>query len=371
MRIEVMGRRYLGLLLALAAGVTCAAPIGDQIWMPNGEGSGGLIVRASVRAVRAGDADLLQQRSASVAENDRYARFLRTYYDLGRRGDRDSVAKLFAPHMRASILARYPTPDSLREEFSSLNAVHLKGELYWGSFALAYVEHELKTGSTTAPLVWIHTILCTGSDCMITDNQEVTQIGGIVLALYVAGAKPPAPSPNVTNTRLVLVAPARENEPKTFDSPIVVDLPDSDDSIKRAATQLVERLTEKLPDLKRDAARKSSAEPTNSNILTDLYAGAPPANVNVFDPPDQAAMYTYTAFQSWYLQRAPWKVRRIYSLGPDLALGVLGSVPNGTTHLMLFRKTSAGWRIESDATRYRTWAVLQSASAYRAFAGMH
>lgn len=362
MRCSEVGR-ISGLLCAvalmIAAPVTSAAPA-VATTIDVGSSRARLLVTAQIEDYRSTTLDLLAK---SAADAGLMARFLGTYYQVGKSGDLEKVATLFEPHMRAGINARYQSAEDLRSQFSSLRRVRLLGVLHWAEHQFAFVQHEIAAATGADSITWVHTARCVGGMCQLTDHQGTSQLGGLVLAAFVEkGATRVAPTESVTQLSILPPASDRAKAAAITTDPIVLQLPRASDSVTQAVSGLITSLTENL--------RAANPKQASFDNVAPLYSAGTPSAVEAFQRGNELADYSYSAYVFWFSNKAPWTIKAVYSLGQTRSVALLRSEKGGgTLHMILLQRAGANWTIDSDPSQDRVWPILSSVSTYQALRG--
>jgi hypothetical protein len=268
------------------------------------------IVTARVEDSRAAPIDLL--KPAATADSP-MVRLMKAYFQVFRAGDTKRLASLYEPHMRAGASEYFSTSQTMTENFNDLTSVRLLAVLHWGDYQFAFVtsERAVKKAEDGLPR-WsaAHAAHCIGGTCQITDNHEISQLGGLVATAFgeKGAAQLVALAQGATTVPISPVADARKQPVAT--DPMILHLNRSPDETKAAAAEAV------APTL------------------------AP-----------------------------PWIMGDIYSFGADFCVALLKSNQNRAVRLVPLERAGTGWAIKPDPETNRAWWLLSSVSTSVALRG--
>jgi hypothetical protein len=268
------------------------------------------IVTARVEDYRSTPIDLL----APVATADApMTRLMKNYFQIFRAGDTKRVASLYEPHMRAGAIEYFSTPQTMTENFDDLKSERLLAVVHWGDYQFAFVasEREVKKPEDGLPrFSAAHAARCTGNTCLVTDNFEIGQLGGLVATAF--GEKGAAP----------LVVPA-QGERAVPIYPVV------------------------------DANKKPVAiDP----MILHLNRASDPTTAAA----SEAVGPTLTP---------PWVMGGMYSFGADFCVALLESNQNRAVRLVPLDRTDTGWAISSRPETNPVWWLVSSVSTAVALRG--
>lgn len=269
-----------------------------------------LIVTARIEDYRAAPIDLL--KPAATADSP-MTRLMKAYFQTFRAGDTKKVASLYEPHMRAGANEYFSTPQTMTENFEDLKSVRLLAVLHWGEYQFAFIASERTVEKKEDGLPrWsaAHAAHCVGGTCQITDNHEISQLGGLVATAFGEKGAAQLVVPTQGETAVPILPVVDANKKPVAIDPMILHLYRSSDETTAAATEAV--------------------APT----LTP-----------------------------------PWIMGGVYSFGADFCAVLLKSNQNGAVRLVPLERVDTGWAIKSDAETNRAWWLLSSVSTSVALRG--
>lgn len=310
----MMGRAMTRIVaFGIAVFVACSAvgaaePRDVHINVSSSEAS--FIVTARVEDYRAAPIDLL----APVATADTpMTRLMKDYFQIFRAGDIKRVASLYEPHMRAGAVEYFSMPQIMTENFDDLKSERLLAVLHWGDYQFAFIasEREVKKPEDGLPrFSAAHAARCTGNACQITDNLEISQLGGLVATAFgeKGAAQLVVPAQGETAVPIYPVVDARK-KPVVID-PMILHLNRASDETTAAASEVVDM------------------------TLTP-----------------------------------PWSLGGLYSFGPDFCVALLKSNQNRAVRLVPLDRAATGWAISSRPETNQVWWLVSSVSTAVALRG--
>jgi hypothetical protein len=286
--------------------------------------------------------------------------FLRTYYKLGRKAQRDELIKLYAPDMQAATGRQFPDEKAVANTFADLGDVDVGAALAWGTYRVVLVTHHSRSHPQQA-FPWVHTIDCR-SRCVFVQDSELMQMASYLFYLNQfdkqTGAADGARGASLTLT-LHPVFSDMAAVPGQMSDPVVLTLVEADPAVKGAGAALLAKLL-KYPDA---GAALADAE-------KNLFDGKTPAAY-----PRKAGDGKTVDLVAWkaYLDRVrskTWPSVQTYRLSADTAMLIARSAQNDVLFLP-FHRAGNGWRLFTQPSRAPFWPLFEGRPAGEAIGRLY
>lgn len=279
--------------------------------------------------------------------------FLKSYYTLGSKGDREGLLALYEPKIRSQVSQQFDNAAAVKQVFEDLGEVKVESILSWGIYRVVLVTHQSKKNPGQR-FPWVHTVACQ-PQCLFVREQALTQISSYIFYLARTG-KTGLPSNNLVGEKLqkLTLLPIFSDEiPKFagfFTNPLEMRLSAVEPRVEAQATMLLNNLL-KLAEEPETANAKGAA--LFDEGLPSAYPRKPASSREV----NQFAWDAYLNS----LMRRTWKAALIFAADKDSIIVIAESGKSDLLFLPM-HKSGTGWKLFTIPSKSAFWPLVESRS---------
>lgn len=277
--------------------------------------------------------------------------FLKSYYTLGSKGERDALLALYEQKMQPELSKQFSNSAALKKQFEDLGGVKVDAIFSWGFYRAILVVHQSKKNPDQI-YPWVHTVACR-PDCLFVQESTLTQIGSYLFYLSRTG-KTTASSERSKSEgvqKLTLLPVFSEEAPKLpvfFTNPLEILLITVDPIIERQARSLMNGLV-----------KLASEKNLNDKAGEELFdEGLPKAYPRKTANSRNASLFSWDAYLS-SLQQRTWTPVLMFKVRDDSIIVIAKSSETDLLFLPM-HKVGNNWRLFTIPSRSAFWPLIES-----------
>ena len=303
-------------------------------------------VIAEIEDFRGREIKITRQIVSDQRELSTEVKFLLSYYKHGWNGDRDGIIKLFAPQVRSEIAKQYAGRNDVRQQFASLEASHIKMSVLFGDMRLVWVDHFATKGG--GPMTWVHSMRCSEGACLFAQDQEVMQVGSVVMRMALKGSERVA----VGSVDGVTIKLLPRNSPASQTSPVKLTLGTTSPVEVKAATETISKFFEAL------------TKDDDSTLIKQFFDAGVPTQVGIVSSAKGPADYQWEAFVRRVRKAPRWEVAAKWTSSQDQIVFSLVEIATRDIVSFRVRKSASRWQVVTDPDRGSDLWMLTQTAAY-------